>query len=83
MSTNGDTMTRMQESKKAAEVLGVIRDNLLLCDACIQDTIELRKTIATQIRKYKPEIILFPWSHDRHPDHENAAHLIKNAVFYA
>lgn len=83
MSTHGDTVTRMKESKKSAEILWVERDNLLLCDACIQDTIELRKIIATQIRKYKPEIILFPWSHDRHPDHENTAHLVKNAVFYA
>jgi bacillithiol biosynthesis deacetylase BshB1 len=83
MSTHGDTMTRMAESKKSAEILWVERDNLLLCDACIQDTIELRKIIATQVRKFKPEIILFPWDHDRHPDHENASHLIKNAVFYA
>lgn len=83
MSTHGDTMTRMHESKQSAQILGVERDNLLLCDACIQDTIELRKTIAIQIRKYKPEIVLLPWDHDRHPDHENAAHLIKNAIFYA
>jgi bacillithiol biosynthesis deacetylase BshB1 len=83
MSTNGDTMTRMQESKKSATILWVERDNLLLCDACIQDTIELRKIIASQIRKYKPEIVLLPRDHDRHPDHENAAHLIKNAIFYA
>lgn len=83
MSTNWDTMTRMAESKKSAKILWIERDNLLLCDACIQDTIELRKIIATQIRKYKPEVVLLPWDHDRHPDHENAAHLIKNAVFYA
>ena len=83
MSTHGDTMTRMQESKKSAKILWVERDNLLLCDACIQDTMELRKIIATQIRKYKPEIVLLPRHQDRHPDHENAAHLIKNSVFYA
>jgi len=84
MSTHGDTQTRMEESQRAAEKLWVsFRDNLLLCDTMIEDTVEARKVVAREIRKYKPEIVLMPRSIDRHPDHENAAQLIKNAVLYA
>lgn len=84
MSTHWNTTTRMEESKRAAEILWVhYRDNLLLCDTMIEDTQEERIAVAREIRKWKPEIVLMPWSIDRHPDHENAAQLIKNATFYA
>ena len=84
MSTHWDTQTRMKESMLAWEKLWVMhRDNLLLCDTMIEDSIKDRTLVAREIRKYKPEIILLPWIKDRHPDHENASQLIKNAVFYA
>ena len=84
MSTHGNIDTRQAEANKAAQILGVqTRINLLLEDGHIMDTPETRKIIATQIRKYKPEIVVMPRSRDRHPDHEIAAQVIKNAVFYA
>jgi bacillithiol biosynthesis deacetylase BshB1 len=33
------------------------------------------------IRRYKPKIIFAPYFNDRHPDHIDASHLIKRAMF--
>ena len=52
-------------------------------DWCIYDTCAYRQQLAHEIRLYRPEIVLIPRTKDRHPDHENAAQLIKNAIFYA
>lgn len=55
----------------------------MLEDCHICDDCESRIKLAQQIRKWKPEIVLMPRKHDRHPDHECAAELVKNAVFLA
>ena len=34
-----------------------------------------------EIRKYKPKIIFAPYFRDRHPDHQDASALIKEAMF--
>ena len=39
--------------------------------------------LVDQIRTYKPEIIVFPASVDRHPDHEATYQIVKKALFYA
>ena len=35
------------------------------------------------IRKYRPKILLIPYFHERHPDHEHAHQLAKEAWFYS
>lgn len=83
-STHGDPETRQREAVCAAEHLQVHhRENLWRVDAHFADTPDLRAILATHIRKRKPEIVLIPWTKDRHPDHEVTAQLVKNAVFYA
>lgn len=81
MSTKWNPTLRQQEAWLAAEVLGVKRQNLLLDDLTICDDDSYRKIIAQTIRQYKPEIIMIPNFIDRHPDHEWAAQLVKNAIF--
>ena len=84
LSTNGTPEQRLKESMQAAKILGVShRENMMLEDGNICDNCIAREEIATKIRKYRPEIILLPRWEDRHPDHECAAQLVKNAVFYA
>ncbi|USN56045.1 MAG: PIG-L family deacetylase [Candidatus Peribacteria bacterium] len=84
LSTHGDVDTRQEEAQCASKRLGVQqRTNMLLPDGHIMDVPEYRILLATQIRIYKPEIVMMPWATDRHPDHEATAQLVKNAVFTA
>jgi LmbE family N-acetylglucosaminyl deacetylase len=84
LSTRGDTVTRIREAEKAGQILGSAkRENLLLCDGNLCDSYDHRLIIAKKIRQYKPEIVMIPWSFDRHPDHEGTAQMVKNGVFYA
>lgn len=84
LSTRGTPEQRQEEAQAAKQILGVlVRENLLLEDLNLQDNYETRIKIAEKIRQYKPEIILFPYFVDRHPDHEATAQLIKNSIFVA
>ncbi len=84
LSTHGDPTTREMESQCAGDVLRVQqRINLQWEDWAIIDSAENRKELASYIRKHKPEIVMMPWTSDRHPDHEATAQLVKNAVFVA
>lgn len=84
MSTHGDPFTRQQEAQQAAQILGVAtRINLGLEDTKLHDDIATRVLIAEQIRRYKPEIVMIPRNHDRHPDHVMTAQIVKNALFLA
>lgn len=84
LSTRGTPETRQQEAQEAARILQAYhRENLGLEDLQLQDDDMHRQIIAYQIRKWKPEIIMFPNSVDRHPDHESTAKLIKSSIFVA
>jgi LmbE family N-acetylglucosaminyl deacetylase len=37
--------------------------------------------IIIEIRKFKPKIIFAPYFNDSHPDHIDASHLVKRAMF--
>jgi bacillithiol biosynthesis deacetylase BshB1 len=84
LGTRGSGTLRVQEAEASARILGVhIRENLSLPDGNISiDQENILKMVIT-IRKYKPEILLFPYSSDRHPDHEHAHDLCKDAFFFS
>ncbi|GHT98220.1 MAG: bacillithiol biosynthesis deacetylase BshB1 [Hydrotalea flava] len=84
LGTRGTAETRLQESAKAAEIMGVlVRENLEMADGFfVHDEAHLRKVI-TVIRKYQPEIILCNAPEDRHPDHGRSAKLVADAAFLA
>jgi len=64
MSTRWTVETRLQESQDAALLLWLSeRKNMHMEDGCIYDTCAYRKKIAHEIRLYKPEIVLIPWSY--------------------
>lgn len=82
MSTNGTVEERLKEAQTAADMMGVlVRENLQLPNNYLYNSKEVQKKIITTIRKYKPETILIPYDYDRHPDHENASRLVREAVF--
>jgi bacillithiol biosynthesis deacetylase BshB1 len=82
LSTRGNVITRAKETAAGSKVLKLkIRENLGIKDGNISSSQENVKKVVTLIRKYKPTIIFAPYINDRHPDHIDASHLIKRAVF--
>jgi bacillithiol biosynthesis deacetylase BshB1 len=82
LSTRGNVITRAKETAAASKVLKLkIRENLGIKDGNISSSQENVKKVVTLIRKYKPTIVFAPYFNDRHPDHIDASHLIKRAVF--
>ena len=84
LGTRGTSEIRAQEAAAATKLLGAhIRECLNIPDGNIENTFENRKRLICSIRKYRPEILLFPHHTDRHPDHEHAHVLSREAWFYA
>jgi len=86
------TQIREAESLEAARIAGV-REVVFLRepDGLLQPTLELRKKLVREIRKYRPEVIMtgdptIVWSGDdyiNHPDHRAAAMAALDATFPA
>jgi bacillithiol biosynthesis deacetylase BshB1 len=84
MSSNGNIETRKQEAQEAAQILGLAsRTNLGLPDRGLQKCKEQIDLITLEIRKSRPKIVMAPYWHDRHPDHEICSLMVQEAVFNA
>ncbi|MFN0158855.1 MAG: bacillithiol biosynthesis deacetylase BshB1 [Bacteroidota bacterium] len=84
LGTRGTVTIRRSESIEASNILGTrVRENLGLPDGNIEINYENRIKLMRVIRRYRPEILLFPHTFERHPDHEHAHRLCKEAWFYA
>lgn len=82
LGTRGTAETRQQEAFNAAITLKVaVRENLEMPDGDIKNLEENLMKVIIAIRKFKPKIIFAPYFNDRHPDHIDASHLIKRAMF--
>jgi len=92
MSKARATEIRETEQRAAAEVVGV-EDVVFLRepDGMLQATIELRKKLVREIRRFRPEVVIcgdptIVWAGDdyiNHPDHRAAATAALDAVFPA
>jgi LmbE family N-acetylglucosaminyl deacetylase len=86
------TIIREDEQRKAADIVGV-KDVVFLRepDGMLQATIDLRKKLVREIRRFKPEVVItgdptIVWAGDdyiNHPDHRAAATAALDAVFPA
>jgi bacillithiol biosynthesis deacetylase BshB1 len=84
LGTRGTVEDRYRESADAARILGVSeRVNLQLRDGFFEIDEESILRLVTQIRRFRPDIILANAETDRHPDHGRAAELLERAVFVA
>lgn len=84
LSTRGNIVIRNQESDKASQILGIYdRINLKMCDGFFECSKKNILKIIYYIRKYNPEIIFTTPLGDRHPDHEKAHKLVKDACFFS
>jgi bacillithiol biosynthesis deacetylase BshB1 len=84
MSSQGTPAERQSEAKRAAENLGLWeRLAVGLPDSQIGTDPAQRLLLIRLIREMRPRIVLAPNSPDRHPDHEGAHRLVKEACFLA
>ncbi len=67
-------MTLAEEVKKATEILGVKKENLILYDYDVRHFPAIRQTILEEMvaleKQIKPDLVLMPCSTDIHQDHQ-------------
>lgn len=86
MGSRGSAEERAAEAAAANAILGVaMRETLGLPDAEITNTPETRRRLARTFRRLQPRLVIAPAPapFGRHPDHREAAQLIRDAVFLA
>jgi len=82
LGTRGTAETRNEESKNAADILGVsLRVNMDFEDGFFTNDKEHQMAIIKMIRKYQPDIILCNAISDRHIDHGKGSKLVSDACF--
>ena len=84
LGTRGNAKIRALEAAHAAAIMGVeVRENLGIPDGNIEPSMKNRLKLVKVIRRYRPDILLFPYREDRHPDHERTHTLCREAWFAA
>ena len=84
LGTRGNREIRARESIEAAKILGVkVRENLKIPDGKIDLSRKNLNKVIEVYRKYRPEIILIPHWHERHPDHVHSHYLCREAQYYS
>lgn len=84
MGTRGSPETRIRESEEAARhMLVPWRGNLRMPDARLENTLAARLSLAVEIRRLRPRVVVLPYWEGRHPDHYRAAEMGYEACFLA
>jgi len=82
LSSNGTPETREHEAAAAGRVLGALwRENLGWPDGGIEPTPGHIRGAVDLIRRARPRTIAMPYWNDRHPDHSDASHVLREAIF--
>ncbi len=82
MATRGSAEIRAQEFAESAKIMGLASHKMLdMPDGRIEVTWENKIKIIKEIRTYKPRIVYAPYWVSRHPDHEKASHLVREAAY--
>jgi len=82
MATRGSAEIRAQEFAQSAKIMGLASHKMLdMPDGRIEVTWENKIKIIKEIRTYKPRIVFTPYWVSRHPDHEKASHLVREASY--
>jgi bacillithiol biosynthesis deacetylase BshB1 len=84
MGTRGTPEQRIAESQEAGRHMRLSwRDNQLMPDARLENTITARMTLAMRIRELKPRVVILPYWEARHPDHYRCSEIGFEACFLA
>jgi bacillithiol biosynthesis deacetylase BshB1 len=84
MGSRGTPEIRLQEAEAAGKFLKLAwRGNLHLPDARLENTLAARMTLATEVRRLKPRLVILPYWQARHPDHYRACEIGYEGCFLA
>lgn len=84
MGSRGTAEIRAREAEEAARELGIsVRLNAELPDGALEADRAARERVATLLRELRPRIVVTHWLRGRHPDHREAARLVRDAAFLA
>ena len=84
MGTRGSPEMRLAESDAAAKHLMLAwRGNLRFPDARLENTLAARMSLAVEIRRLRPRVVILPYWEARHPDHYRAGEMAYEACFLA
>jgi len=72
---------RLGEAKESARRLGIEYEVLNNHDGELLPTLEVRKEIIRQIRKWNADVVLAPRPNDYHPDHRYTGVLVQDAAY--
>jgi len=82
--TRGTEEERRAEAERAAAALGAAALDFLDCgDGSLRNGPAEEDALIALLRQWRPELVLGPTPHDRHPDHARAHQLVEAACFYA
>lgn len=84
MGTRGTPEQRLEESDRAAAILRCkFRGNMHMPDARLENSLAGRMSVAAEIRKLRPRLIILPYWDGRHPDHYTASKIGYEGAFLA
>jgi bacillithiol biosynthesis deacetylase BshB1 len=82
--TRGTPEERQVEAEAAAAALGAAAMDFLDCgDGGLRTGPAEEDSLIARLREWRPDLVLAPTPHDRHPDHTRAHQLVEAACFYA
>jgi len=84
MGSRGTPEIRLQEADEAGRLMRLsFRGNLRLPDSRLENSLAARMSLATEIRRLQPRLVILPHWKARHPDHYRASELGYEAAFLA
>jgi bacillithiol biosynthesis deacetylase BshB1 len=82
--SRGTAEERLAEAERAAAALGAVELAFLDCgDGALRHAEAEEDALIEVLRTWRPELVLGPPRHDRHPDHGRAHELVAAAAFYS
>jgi N-acetylglucosamine malate deacetylase 1 len=84
LGTRGTKEIRAKEASSSSKILGIhVRENLDFPDGNIEVTKKNITKVIQIFRYFQPTVLVFPHWLERHPDHEHAHALCREAWFYS
>jgi bacillithiol biosynthesis deacetylase BshB1 len=82
--TRGTAAEREEEARRAAAALGAVELAFLDCgDGALRTGEAEEDALIGVLRSFRPDLVIGPTPHDRHPDHGRAHSLVEAACFYS
>jgi len=82
MGTRGSSRIRAREFADSARVMGLAAHRMLdMPDGRVEVTWTNKLKIIKALRSHRPKVVFAPYWVDRHPDHEQTSHLVRQAAY--